>query len=451
MKRTNIVVLIAGLAAVGAAGFVTAPRQSSLVVHEWGTFTSLQGSDGVPLKWNPLESSKLPGFVYNWTRPGLGRRPTGMLALGTKSALVTLHRMETQLVYFYTPKETRVDLTIRFPQGGITEWYPQSSDVGPSVHPPNPFITSVDSGLHSCGIASSFSMGSLFEASNVKESVIHWPDLTVLPAVGRDDLTARLPQDSSGSHYFAARETDSAFVQLSPVPGTNSSAEFEKFLFYRGVGNFVTPLHVEMQRDGVVNVSNTGVEPLAHLFILGIQGERGELVSLERLKSAERKSVSLDLDKSSQPLANLRKDIQAAMVLALETEGLYPREAAAMVKTWQDSWFTEQGIRVLYVLPRSWTERTLLMSMDPKPTELVRVMVGRAEVISVATEKRLARELAASARDQAGTKDEFSKTIAGLGRFAQPALDRALDRADLQPSERNRLWNWFSEVHNRSR
>jgi hypothetical protein len=91
------------------------------------------------------------------------------------------------------------------------------------------------------------------------------------------------------------------------------------------------------------------------------------------------------------------------------------------------------------------------MNMDPKPKELVRVMVGRAELISVATEKRLARELAASSRDQAGTKDEFSKTIARLGRFAQPAFDRALERADLQPSERDRLWNWFSEVHNRSR
>lgn len=450
MKRTTTVVLIAGLAAIGAAGFVTAPRQSSLVVHEWGTFTSLQGSDGVPLKWNPLESSKLPGFVYNWAHPGLGRRPTGMLAFGTKNMLVTFQRMETPVVYFYTAKETRVDLTVRFPQGGITEWYPQSAEVGPSVYAPHPFITSVDSGLHRAGIASSFSVGSLVEA-NVKESVIHWPALKLLPAAGRSDLPERLPQDSSGSHYFAARETDSAFVQLSPVPGTNSSAELEKFLFYRGVGNFVTPLHVEMQRDGVVNVSNTGVEPLAHLFILGIQGERGEFASLEHLNSAEQKSVSLDMDKSSRPLANVRKDIQAAIVQALEAEGLSPREAAAMVKTWQDSWFTEQGVRVLYVLPRNWTDRTLPMSIDPQPKQLVRVMVGRAELISVATEKQLARELAGSPQDQADAKEEFSKTIAGLGRFAQPAFDRALDRADLQPSDRNRLWNWFSEVRNRSR
>src|SRR6478752_336826 len=101
MKTKQAVVLLLSIAALAAAAFMTKKTEPQLVVHEWGTFTSLQGSDGVPLKWNPLESSKLPGFVYNWVNPGLGRRPTGMLALGTKSALVTLQRMETPVVYFY--------------------------------------------------------------------------------------------------------------------------------------------------------------------------------------------------------------------------------------------------------------------------------------------------------------------------------------------------------------
>src|SRR5687768_4370340 len=65
---------------------------------------------------------------------------------------------------------------------------------------------------------------------------------------------------------------------------------------------------------------------------------------------------------------------------ALVSEGLYEREATAMVKTWEDSWFGEQGLRVLYVLPRAWTDRTLPLSIEPKPKEIVRVMVGRAEM-----------------------------------------------------------------------
>ena len=57
-----------------------------------------------------------------------------------------------------------------------------------------------------------------------------------------------------------------------------------------------------------------------------------------------------------------------------------------MVNTWKDSWFAEDGVRVLYVLPRAWTDRTLPLKLDPAPRELVRVMVGRAEVLAPALE-----------------------------------------------------------------
>ena len=451
MKRKHLAVLIAGLTALAAAGFVTTPRQQDLVVHEWGTFTSLQGSDGIPLKWNPFESSKLPGFVYDWNRPGFERRPTGMLALGLKNALVTLQRMETPVVYFYSPKEMSVDLSVGFPRGGITEWYPQAAEVGPCVYPPNPIVSSLDSGVHHFGLASSFTLSSVFEPRKVKESLIHWPDLKILPAREHPDLAERLAHDSSGSHYFAARETDSAFVRLSHTGETNSSVEFEKFLFYRGVGNFAAPLQVEMPKDGVVLVSNTGTEPLDHLFILEIQGNRGELLSMDRLRPGEQRSAALDLDKRSRPLEVLRADIEGAMARSLQAEGLYPREAAAMVRTWEDSWFAEQGVRVLYILPRNWTDQTLPMTIEPKPKELVRVMVGRAELIATGTEKQLARELVQAKQDRVAAQEEFSRTLDGLGRFAQPAFDRALDRAELQPSDRDRLRSWFYEVRNRKR
>src|SRR5258708_38628683 len=75
-------------------------RPAGYVAHEWGTFTSVQGADGALLNWRPLESSRLPKFVYNWRNPGLGRQPIGELIPG-KSALVTLQRMETPVIYFY--------------------------------------------------------------------------------------------------------------------------------------------------------------------------------------------------------------------------------------------------------------------------------------------------------------------------------------------------------------
>ena len=53
---------------------------------------------------------------------------------------------------------------------------------------------------------------------------------------------------------------------------------------------------------------------------------------------------------------------------ALVEQGLYEKEARAMVNTWQDQWFAEEGTRVLYLLPRAWTDRTLPLQVSPRPT-----------------------------------------------------------------------------------
>src|SRR5438477_12030332 len=49
-------------------GHATAPSPaiaSDLVVHEWGTFTSVQGADGVSLEGLSHEEEPLPDFVYS--------------------------------------------------------------------------------------------------------------------------------------------------------------------------------------------------------------------------------------------------------------------------------------------------------------------------------------------------------------------------------------------------
>ena len=49
------------------AGPPAKPASGELVVHECGTFTSLQAANGNPIAWHPFASSQLPGFVYDWT------------------------------------------------------------------------------------------------------------------------------------------------------------------------------------------------------------------------------------------------------------------------------------------------------------------------------------------------------------------------------------------------
>src|SRR5262245_26063650 len=66
------------------------------IVHEWGTFTSFSGSDGVNLEYRPLETSDLPRFVVS------PLRKPGKFDLLLKEMIVGQQRMETPVTYFYT-------------------------------------------------------------------------------------------------------------------------------------------------------------------------------------------------------------------------------------------------------------------------------------------------------------------------------------------------------------
>ena len=103
----------------------------NLVVHEWGTFTSVAGSEGYALEWRPLSfESDLPSFVYSIDK-GSTFRGRGF-RYPTKSRSAVTVRMETPVLYFYAKEETNVSVAVRF-EGRITEWYPQARVAGSSV------------------------------------------------------------------------------------------------------------------------------------------------------------------------------------------------------------------------------------------------------------------------------------------------------------------------------
>ena len=52
----------------------------------------------------------------------------------------------------------------------------------------------------------------------------------------------------------------------------------------------------------------------------------------------------------------------------LTREGLYPREARAMVDTWRDSWF-EEGTRLLYIVPRATVDAMLPLEITPRQSK----------------------------------------------------------------------------------
>ena len=384
-----------------------APREG-YVAHEWGTFTSVQAADGKQTEWNPLTVAELPKFVYDlMDSNGKDHRET-LRFLRAKTAFRTLQRMETPVIYFYADMPQAVDVTVNFPPGVVTEWYPQ---VKPLPKPkPNAVMP--------------------------LRRELQWEHVQILPPADATEL----PGDTSGSHYYAARETDANRVRVTTP---NGGQETEKFLFCRGVGNFRAPLTVTMSDDGrELTVRNDGTDELRHAFVYQLRDGQGSFQLVKSLAAGKSKTLRLPRADQQEPLGKLRERLAQSLRSALVQEGLYEREAAAMVKTWDDSWLTEPGVRVLYTLSRAWTDRTLPLQLSPAPREVARVMVGRAEVITPQMELSLFRE---TQRYVGG--DEAARTQAlanvrrlGLGRFLQPAMTRLITNGPKSRDFSTRSW-----------
>jgi hypothetical protein len=229
-----------------------------------------------------------------------------------------------QVIYFYSNKEQTVDVTVDFPEGTVTEWYPQQNPLPRST---------VRKG----------------------EPAARWQKLRVLSP---ETKTPAFPQDGTGSHYYAARETDANAVQIDAA-GANK--ETDKFVFYRGVGRFEAPLNAKLEGATAedLRIENRGSEPLTDLFVYEVVKDSARIWEIGALNVGAAQSITLNGKTTREPLAAVRQKLATAMEAALTRAGLYPREAAAMVKTWDDAWFAEPGLRVLYVLPRAWTDRVL--------------------------------------------------------------------------------------------
>ena len=340
-----------------------APPKDRLVAHEWGTFTSIAGKDGVALEWRPLNgATDLPKFVHTMQGADSGLRHGSGKDI-TPAAI----RMETPVIYFYANREMDISTKVDFPKGRITEWYPK--------------------------------------ARVVSNNAINWGKMKIQPGAAFN-----LPADYSDNHYYAARETDAAPLQICATNGR--PAEQEKFLFYRGVGTFDLPLAVTLQNNQVT-LRNSAKEPIAQLIVFeNRDGKIGfrSVMNFSGMTTVER--PSLDSDTGA-----VIKQLRQALIGA----GLYDKEADAMIKTWRNSWF-EAGMRVFYLLPRSATDAVLPITIDPKPDELVRVLVGRTEIITPEMQKSVKEQVRLLNDPSPKVRSEAAASIKKYGRFSEPIL-----------------------------
>src|SRR2546421_3417321 len=94
MRNAAFTIAAIGLAATAWLGARAQPVTAGLTVHEWGTFTSVAGANGQSVEWYPLTgATDLPGFVEHFRDAGF--------KLGLRGTV----RMETPVLYFYSPQE----------------------------------------------------------------------------------------------------------------------------------------------------------------------------------------------------------------------------------------------------------------------------------------------------------------------------------------------------------
>jgi len=355
-----------------------------LTAHEWGTFTSIAGRNGRAMQWSALNGSgDLPSFVEHLNRAQF------------KAGLRGRIRMETPVLYFYSPRETPISVQVAFYKGVMTEWYPRASRVEP-----NP--------------AHVLNRDALFRQYG--NGNIAWDSVTVSPNLAASLPHGNQPGDNEDNQYYAARETSAAPLVVKTAAGDQQ----EKFLFYRGVSTYSVPILATVTPEGKLRITNLAQQEIPSVILFERRGNKLGY----RLGGAVPGEITLDPPELTATLDSMRRDLQDI----LTSQGLYPDEARAMIETWRQSWF-EEGSRLLYIVPLGFLNSILPLAINPTPSQTVRVFVGRIELVTPATTQAMEKILAAH-------------DIRGLqkySRFLEPILEemKAANPAHAQQIEKD--------------
>lgn len=386
------------------------PAADRMVVHEWGTFTSLQDEHGEAIGAINSDDEPVPHFVSRlWNVTAV---PVSDLTPAFEGkAIMRNHpdvtmRLETPVIYFYPPPgrktPTTVDVKVDFHGGWLTEFYPSAKGVAP-------------------GLTES---RQAFPPLNMKsQSSLEWKGLQV-------GVTGK-PVATTDPVWITPREVGSALVRnAAGTPNPRGADEVEKYLFYRGVGHINSPLRVTTSgKGGGLSIWHDLPRPADGSTVAGswclddIFAPMAWLVEIRRDgKCAFRSLDSLTTPPSATepnhlatvPFPFAHKEfgndrlavLTSQMRKALVAEGLFEDEASAMLKTWELSYFKSPGVRLFHITRRMWNNSVLPLKISGDP-EIKRVMVGRIELVTKEQKSLLAKIAAGPCPDLTMLKEEY--------------------------------------------
>lgn len=398
--------LASALAACPQCPAVAYASSDGFVVHEWGTLTSVMGSDGVLLPGLHHEEEDLPGFVAD--------RVAQVAAYPSSN---TFQKMETPVTYFYSPMPQVASVSVSFTNGLLTQWFPWVQRVAPPVFDDSKGVV-IDSWLSSSmslpqSCAEKFTMP--FRSAF---SSLDWGEVQILGRTERPVLAGPI---GDASWRFARNVASNALAVKSPDGATT---QHEQFLFYRGLGDFELPVTATVHgRPGAERARfvNTAAAAAGRVLLMQVTNQGAAFVEVGDVGSDP---VEALVPTQLQPLPEFVKALKATLMASLVADGLFTDEAKAMVDTWERSYFLTPGLRALYLLPQERTDALIPLSITPAPRVLKRTMVIRLELLAPSAETGLSASLTRLSTPLASGvgRAEFL----ALGRFAEPHLSRAV-------------------------
>lgn len=344
-----------------------------LIIHEWGTFTSLQDSYATTIGGINTDEERLPDFVAEIGPIAMiqhGDLAPRFVKLAPRLAREVTMRLETPVIYVHLPAgETQAtfDLSVTFRGGVLSQFYPVATAVVDGVAITDP----AKHHYRTLGPAST--------------SSLTWSNII---AGGQGDGP---PTDSPV--WLAPRKVDSALLTVGD--------QRERYLFYRGLGHLDAPVQVSRSYDFnhiAVDIRPTVREQglmttLPDLWLADLRGDG--TAAVRRVRATGRSTAALDdlfvdSDYSAAALAGLRQDLHAALV----SDGLFTDEAHALLQTWEASYFKAAGQRLFFLVPRAWTDAHLPLTVSREAT-IVRSMIARIELVTPAQDHAIARLRAA--------------------------------------------------------
>ena len=384
MRSVIITILSFVLASPALAG-------DRLVVHEWGTFTSLQDEQGRPIGGINTDDEAVPDFVHQPIRALYIKSPVPP-AFSQGAPLAHPHvtmRLETPVLYFHLPRDgpdtMKLNVKVSFRRGWMTEFYPNA-----------------DSRITGTTLSTQASI------NERTESHLEWKSLTVGGAGAGPNTQEKV--------WLAPRKVDAANV-------TTEKGQSERFIFYRGVANLDAPLVVKrhrgtrdaddrlilegrldpaIEKDHLVvpqiwlaDIRTDGTVAYRTLGPVKLLSERHKM----RLMVRNVSSIRASFDPQDYDGANLSK-LRKSMHEALVKDGLFADEADALLNTWEVSYFKSPGTRLFFIVPRAWTDHVLPLEISA-PADVTRVMVGRIELVTPESRAALQRLTEAPPSDPA--------------------------------------------------